>query len=116
MSLKDAAEEACRIALSTAINVIRNLEAQSEFGEPLNAGVALHYGIVSYGNIGSSKRLDFTVIGPDVNLISRIQGVCSETGRPILASKPFVQFLPDEAARSIGSYSLKGFCDPVELF
>ncbi|MDB5524710.1 MAG: adenylate/guanylate cyclase protein [Rhizobium sp.] len=42
------------------------------------AGIALHYGSVSYGNIGSGKRLDFTLIGPDVNMVSRIQGKCSD--------------------------------------
>lgn len=112
----DDAQEACRTALKAAVSVIRNLDDRSEADEPLRAGVALHYGVVSYGNIGSSKRLDFTVIGPDVNLISRIQGVCSETGEPILTSKQFAGLLNDVDSRFMGRHALKGFHDPVELF
>jgi adenylate cyclase len=113
---RDDAAEACQVALKTAIKVIENLEAHLESDEPLHAGVALHYGVVSYGNIGSSKRLDFTVIGPDVNLISRIQGVCSETGRVILTSQQFAKLLGEGDVQPIGRFALKGFRDPVELF
>jgi adenylate cyclase len=113
---RDDAREACRTALEAAVSVIHNLDVPSEIGEPLRAGIALHYGVVSYGNIGSSKRLDFTVIGPDVNLISRIQGVCSETGETILTSKQFAGLLNGSDTRSMGRHALKGFHDPVELF
>jgi len=113
---RDDAAEACRVALKTAVNVIQNLDAHRESDEPLHAGVALHYGVVSYGNIGSSQRLDFTVIGPDVNLISRIQGICSETGRAILTSEQFARLLGEGDTQAIGQFSLKGFRDPVQLF
>jgi adenylate cyclase len=82
----------------------------------LHARVALRYGVVSYGNIGSSKRLDFTVIGPDVNLISRIQGVCSETSRAMLTSQQFARLLGEGDVQPIGRFAPKGFRDPVELF
>ena len=48
--------------------------------EPLDFGVALHVGRVVYGNIGGQGRLDFTVIGPAVNLVSRIEGLCKIAG------------------------------------
>ena len=42
---------------------------------PLRMVIALHYGAVTYGNIGSADRVDFTVIGPAVNLVSRIEAI-----------------------------------------
>jgi adenylate cyclase len=44
--------------------------------------VALHYGTVIYGNIGAADRLDFTVIGPSVNLVSRIEAVAKSLDLP----------------------------------
>ena len=44
---------------------------------PLNYGIGVHVGDVMYGNIGAPDRLDFTVIGPAVNLVSRIEGLCA---------------------------------------
>jgi len=48
-------------------------------GEQLRMVIALHYGTVIYGNIGAAERLDFTVIGPAVNLVSRIEAVASRS-------------------------------------
>jgi class 3 adenylate cyclase len=42
---------------------------------PLEIAVALHVGTVPYGNTGATDRLDFTVIGPAVNLVNRIEGM-----------------------------------------
>ena len=88
----------------------------SHAGTPLLAGVALHHGEVAYGNIGSEGRLDFTVIGRDVNLVSRIQTVCATTGRPLLMSSQFAATLGERRSRSIGRHPLKGFSEPIELF
>jgi adenylate cyclase len=82
----------------------------------LEAGIGLHYGDVSYGNIGSRHRLDFTVIGRDVNLASRIQGLCGPTSQPLLVSKRFAELLAPPGRHSIGRHALKGFAEPVELF
>jgi adenylate cyclase len=82
----------------------------------VKAGIALHYGKASYGNIGSGHRLDFTVIGPDVNLTSRIQGVCGTTGHPLLMSRRFSELLPQIEAVSVGAHDLKGFAEQIELF
>ena len=88
----------------------------SHAGTPLLAGVALHHGEVAYGNIGSEGRLDFTVIGRDVNLVSRIQTICATTGRPLLMSSQFAATLGEQRSRSIGRHPLKGFSEPIELF
>lgn len=112
----DDAAGACAAALRGALNALDALGHVAEADAELHAGIALHYGTVSYGNIGSARRLDFTVIGPDVNLVSRIQGVCSTTGRPLIMSREFAGLLDGRATASIGSHDLHGFAEPVPLY
>jgi adenylate cyclase len=78
--------------------------------------VALHYGTVSYGNIGYGHRLDFTLIGPDINLVSRLQGVCSTTGHALLMSQRFAELLRPAKAKPAGTHLLKGFAQPVDPY
>jgi adenylate cyclase len=59
-------------------------------GQPTMAlNVALHLGEVAYGNVGSPLRLDFTVIGPNVNEVSRLESMCDQLERHLLLSAPF---------------------------
>jgi class 3 adenylate cyclase len=81
----------------------------------LKAGFALRYGEVSYGNIGAGNRLDFTVIGPDVNLTSRIERLCRELARNLIMSEDFVQYL-DSSVIEIGHFRLRGFSRMQLLF
>ena len=113
---RDEAAEAGAAALRAARSALDRLGGFTAPDAVLNAGVALHYGEVSYGNIGSGQRLDFTVIGPDVNLVSRIQTVCGTAGRQLLMSKRFAEFLGNRATTPIGRHPLKGFAEPVELY
>lgn len=106
----------CAAALGAARLVGERLGAIALPDAEVRAGIGLHYGEVSYGNIGSGQRLDFTVIGRDVNLTSRIQGLCGQTSQPLLLSKRFAGLLAAPGAVSIGSHALKGFAEPVELF
>ncbi|MDE1991085.1 MAG: adenylate/guanylate cyclase domain-containing protein [Rhizobiaceae bacterium] len=103
-------------ALAASSAILARLEQMSFPDARLQAGIALHYGEVSYGNIGSGRRLDFTVIGPDVNLVSRIQAVCSESGRSLLMSARFAEMQTAAEPISIGSRALKGFTEEAELF
>ncbi len=75
--------------------------------EPLSAGVALAIGEVLYGNIGVSERLDFTVVGPPVNMAARLQNLAAALGEPILMSAAVASRLSQEA-RSLGTFDLKG--------
>lgn len=85
-------------------------------GQPLiDYGLALHVGDVMYGNIGSDTRLDFTVIGPAVNLTARIESMCRQLGRQLLLSADFVA-AGGMAARSLGAFSLKGVGADQEIF
>jgi adenylate cyclase len=82
----------------------------------LGYGVGVHLGDVMYGNIGSLKRLDFTVIGPAVNIASRLESLTKEIGRPVLLSRAFVERANcGNEVDHLGAYELKGLGEPVEV-
>jgi adenylate cyclase len=84
---------------------------------PLNYGIGVHVGDVMYGNIGSRTRLDFTVIGPAVNMASRLETFTKQLGRTVLLSRAFADFVErDFDLERVGEYPVRGFSEPVELF
>ena len=84
---------------------------------PLNYGIGVHVGDVMYGNIGSRARLDFTVIGPAVNMASRLEALTKQLGRTVLLSRAFADFVEsDFDLERVGEYPVRGFNDPIELF
>jgi adenylate cyclase len=84
---------------------------------PLNYGTGVHVGDVMYGNIGSRTRLDFTVIGPAVNMASRLETLTKQLGRTVLLSRAFADFVKiDFDLERVGEYPVRGFSDPIELF
>ena len=84
----------------------------------LDFGIALHLGEVLYGNIGTSERLDFTVLGSAVNEASRIEGLCRPLGRTVLLSSSFHEAAAACSARivSVGVHALRGIRERQELF
>ena len=89
-------------------------------GRPVtSAHVGLHVGEVFYGNIGSEDRLDFTVVGPAVNEVSRIASMCRSVDRELLASADFCTGL-DAAGRgylvSTGRFALRGIGRAQDLY
>jgi adenylate cyclase len=84
---------------------------------PLHYGIGVHVGDVMYGNIGSRTRLDFTVIGPAVNMASRLESLTKELGKTVLLSRAFADFVgSDFEFERVGEYTVRGFSDPIELF
>jgi adenylate cyclase len=83
----------------------------------LNYGIGVHVGDVMYGNIGSRTRLDFTVIGPAVNMGSRLEALTKQLGRSVLLSRAFADLVEsDFDLERVGEYPVRGFNDPIELF
>ena len=93
-------------------------EKDSETGRaPLNYGIGVHVGDVMYGNIGSRTRLDFTVIGPAVNMASRLEALTKQLGKTVLLSRAFADLVEDNSGlERLGEYPVRGFSDPIELF
>ena len=112
-----SAAEACNAALTAANAGLAALVERNRKhpATPLQAGVALHYGTVNYGNIGSGNRLDFTVIGPDVNLTARIERLCRELDRSLIMSEAFAETL-HRPMWEIGHFELRGFAKMQRLF
>ena len=82
---------------------------------PLEIVVALHFGTVIYGNVGAADRLDFTVIGPAVNLVSRIEAIAKSLDLPVIVSDDFAD-AHGGALQSLGRHRLRGLDQPHELF
>ena len=78
-------------------------------------GVGLHVGTVTFGNIGTEDRLDFTVIGPAVNRAARLESLTKELGVPVCASAEFNEVCT-VPMKSLGKHMLRGVPEPVEVF
>ena len=115
-----APAEACDRALR-AVGAARagmahlDMARQTQGLPPLPFGVALHLGEILWGNIGAVDRLDFTAIGPAVNLVSRLEGLCRPLGQSVLisgavAAETATPLVP------LGEHLLRGIAAPCAVF
>ena len=112
------ADAVCRRTLACALDVstrIDELPRKAENEDPIRFGLALHVGEVMYGNIGGGNRLDFTCIGPAVNLAARLEKVAAKLGQTIVASADFAGHFRHEFTR-LGEFSVAGFAAPQGVF
>jgi adenylate cyclase len=107
-ALEAATDGLARLAI---VNQGRRQRGQPEF----RIGIGLHLGEVIYGNVGAADRLDFTVIGPAVNLASRIEGLTKRLLRPLLTSSAFAEVCPRPLV-SLGFHPVRGLYQPEEVF
>jgi adenylate cyclase len=115
-----APAEACGAALRAVVAAragMAHLDTvrQAQGLPPLPFGVALHLGEILWGNIGAADRLDFTAIGPAVNLVSRLEGLCRPLGRSVLisgavAAETTTPLVP------LGAHVLRGIATPCTVF
>jgi adenylate cyclase len=115
-----APAEACEAALRAVVAAragMAHLDAarQAQGLPPLPFGAALHLGEILWGNIGAADRLDFTAIGPAVNLVSRLEGLCRPLGQSVLisgavAAETTAPLVP------LGEHALRGIAAPCTVF
>src|SRR5262249_23186987 len=117
--IADNAPGICRAALAAARTfraAVTTLNAAT--GDPaqrLRFGLALHIGEVLYGNIGGGNRLDFTAIGPAVNLAARLEKLARDRNRAIVASGRFAEACAEEFV-PLGELTLRGVSTPQPAF
>ncbi|MBL4766842.1 MAG: adenylate/guanylate cyclase domain-containing protein [Rhodobacteraceae bacterium] len=100
------------IAAREGLKEVAGFDGEHNF----DVGIALHFGDVAFGNVGSGTRLDYTVIGRDVNLASRVAGLCGTLDKKLLATAAFCHRAQGEKTRSLGWYDLKGLSTKEEIF
>jgi adenylate cyclase len=113
-------DRACQAALAAAEEALADLDRlnrrrQADGKPTFEAGIALHAGAVTYGNIGAPDRLDFTVIGAAVNFVTRLERLCGQLGRSLLTSAGFASPCESKLV-SIGRYRLRGMAQAQEIF
>ena len=116
---RQEAMAAVRAALAMQASLAQlNAELAAAGRQPLRQGIGLHFGEVMAGNLGSSQRLEFTVIGMSVIVASRLERLTRRfPDTPILISGALLALLPDRLqVLPLGSHRLKGLPDPVDVY
>jgi adenylate cyclase len=112
-----AEASACGGALAAARDALAaNLQLRETATDAMPLDLALHLGDVHYGNVGGVGRLDFTVIGPAVNVAARMEQKCQEIGAALLLSETIARRLEGADLRSLGRHALRGIAGTHELF
>ena len=108
--------EACARALAAAREALARMETLNQTrSRPLRFGIGLHLGELTYGNIGTPTRIEFTVIGAAANEAARIEALCKVLEVDFLVSEKVARTLP-QPWRSLGLHTLRGVGDKMELF
>ena len=115
-------DETCRQAIDAAAEAMSGLDRlkaeRQKAGKPVAAvDLALHLGEVLYGNVGAVDRLDFTVIGPAVNEVARIETLCEPLGRNVLISAELASVVgASRPLEPLGEHTLRGVREPRKIY
>ncbi len=113
------AVDMCRAAVNAAREAFSRAERVNnkavESGSAIRFGIALHIGRVLYGNVGTDRRLDFTAIGPAVNQVTRLEGLCKSLGTSLVVSETFKADYAGELA-PLGAHLLAGMDRAIEVY
>ena len=115
-------DETCGRALDAAAEAMHSLDRlnvdRAQMGKPIaTVDLALHLGEVLYGNVGAVDRLDFTVIGPAVNEVARIETLCEPLDRKVLVSAALATAIRDRTRlEPLGAHALRGMREAKEIF
>jgi adenylate cyclase len=108
--------EACARAVAAAREALGRMDKLNKNRpRPLRFGIGLHLGELTFGNIGTPTRIEFTVIGAAANEAARIESLCKVLQVDLLVSEHVAQALP-MTWRSLGSHTLRGVGDKIHLF
>lgn len=109
---------AANAALTAAREVLAACKApeNATSAHPLDVGIGLHIGQVTFGNVGTKSRLDFTVIGGPVNEAARVEALCKSLGVSLLLTEPVATLANDPTLVSAGTHALRGARTPRTLF
>jgi adenylate cyclase len=111
-----ACDSALRAVAAARLGMAHLDEERSRKGlPPLPFGAALHLGEMLWGNIGAADRLDFTAIGPAVNLVSRLEGLCRPLEKTVLVSGAFAAETETPLV-ALGQHALRGIASPCPVF
>jgi adenylate cyclase len=108
--------DACAKALAAAREALLRMSTLNENREkPVRFGIGLHMGELTYGNIGTPTRIEFTVIGAAANEAARIEALCKTLKVDLLVSERVVRHLPGDW-KPLGRHALRGVGNEIELF
>ena len=112
-----AAQEALAAAQEALERLaVHNLSRNRAGETPIRCGIALHTGDAMYGNVGSARRLDFTVMGPAINEVCRLETLCKALSVPFVMSARVASLLRQEQLQSLGWHKLHGIGRDIEVF